>query len=267
MHYAKEAMRIAAALLAATLVLPIAGRAATTFSNDATDLWWNASESGWGANVVQQGDIVFNTLFVYGTDNKPTWFVGSALQATRDASGVTYSGDLFSTTGPAFSAATFDPNAVTHTKVGTATFQVANGTDGTLTYTANGARVVKLLTRQTWRENNPTGSYIGFLGGSCATAVNGVEESMTINMTQAPGTFSMSTTGISGVSCGYNGTYLQQGHVGHADGSFNCSNGRSGTFSLDGLEAGIDGFSAHLTTKVSSCTFTSRLGGIRRNGS
>ena len=30
-----------------------------------TGMWWNPDESGWGINVVHQGDIVFATLFTY----------------------------------------------------------------------------------------------------------------------------------------------------------------------------------------------------------
>ena len=89
---------------------------------------------------------------------------------------------------------------------------------------------------------------------------------MSATITYVPGTFSMSTTGVSGVSCGYLGTYTQQGHLGHAEGALNCTNGRSGTFSLDELEAGANGFMARLTTTVDTWTISSRLAAVRRNG-
>jgi hypothetical protein len=257
-------MRLIATLLAAALALPIAATAATPFSVDASDFWFNANESGWGLNIAQQGDIAFLTLYVYGTDSKPTWFVASGMQAIKSGTTVTYTGDLFSTTGPVFSG-TFNPNAVTVTKVGTATFEMDDETDGILTYTVNGIRVVKSVVRNTFRANDASGSYIGFLGGSCATSVTGPEESMTININQTPLSFTMNTAGLSGVSCGYVGTYTQNGRLGHAQGSLNCTNGKSGTFSLDGLETGVDGILAHLTTTVGTCNFTSRFAAIRRN--
>ena len=180
---------------------------------------------------------------------------------------VRFVGDLFSTTGPAFSAATFDPSKVVATRVGSATLDIAGGTQGTLTYSVNGAVVTKKIVRQTWRENNASGGYIGYLQGSCATTTMGPEESMTFTINQAFPNFSMNTAGASGVSCGYNGSYSQDGRLGHAEGNFSCSNGKSGTFSLDAMEASTDGIVTHLTTKVGSCTLTSRLAGIRRGTS
>jgi len=253
------------AVLACALALCTSAHGATPFSVDASDLWFNPAEAGWGVNIAQQGDVAFLTLFVYGDDNKPTWFVASDLQGVKDGSTVTYSGDLFATTGPTFSAAKFDPTLVTTTKVGTAVFTVINGTDATLSYTVNGRNVVKRVVRQTWRENDATGAYIGYVGGTCATAVNGPEESLTFVVTQAMPAFRMSTTGTSGASCGSTRKYTQQGRLGSVDGTFSCSNGRTGSFSLDAIEASPDGMLARLTTQVGSCTFTTRLAGIRRN--
>jgi hypothetical protein len=257
-------MRIAVAVLAAILAFPLASPAATPFSTDASDLWYNPAEAGWGMNLAQQGDIAFLTLYVYGADGKPTWYVASSLQASVTGTTITYTGDLFSFTGSPFNAA-WDPNALRNTKVGSVTFTMVGGTQGSLTYTVNGVRVAKPVVRQTWRENNATGSYIGFLGGSCATSINGPEESMTISINQAFPIFQMNTTGFSGVSCGYSGMYSQDGRLGSVDGTFNCSNGKSGTFSIDAMEAGVDGFVARLTTKVSTCTYSSRFAAMRRN--
>jgi len=256
-------MRIA--VLACCLALGGTARAATTFSVDASDLWYNAAESGWGVNIAQQEDIAFLTLFVYGDDNKPTWYVASAMQGVKDGTTVTYTGDLYSTTGPAFSAPRFDPAQVTTTRVGNAIFSVADGTDGTLNYSVNGRSVVKKVVRQTWRENNATGSYIGYLGGTCATTISGVEESMTFLITQAMPLFRLNTTGTSGVACGYTGTYTQQGRLGFVEGTFSCSNNKTGSFRLDAVEASPDGILARLTTQVGTCSFTTRLAGIRRN--
>ncbi len=75
-------LAIAAALAAASLSSPVASAATVpvNIGSQYTDLWWNPQENGWGMNVVQQGETAFITLFVYGPDDKPTWYVASAAQ-------------------------------------------------------------------------------------------------------------------------------------------------------------------------------------------
>ena len=66
---------------AAILALGFSGPAlATPDSIDYTDLWFVPAESGWGVNVIQQGNTLFATLFVYGSDQSPRWFVASDLK-------------------------------------------------------------------------------------------------------------------------------------------------------------------------------------------
>ncbi len=105
--------------LAFTLLFLLAGLArpgfANTFSTDSSDLWYIPTESGWGANVVQQNEIIFVTLFVYSQSGAPTWFVGPATTFTgSDGNGLSFSGRLYqptvapapSTTGTRSRAAT-----------------------------------------------------------------------------------------------------------------------------------------------------------------
>ena len=47
---------------------------ATSFSTDQSDLWYVESESGWGLQLVQRGNVIFATLFVYDTNGTPTWY-------------------------------------------------------------------------------------------------------------------------------------------------------------------------------------------------
>jgi len=43
--------------------------AATTYSTDYTDLWWGGtSESGWGINLIQQGEVIFDSGFRNATE-------------------------------------------------------------------------------------------------------------------------------------------------------------------------------------------------------
>ena len=117
------------------------------------DLWYrNESESGWGVNIVHQGDILFATWFTYqsgGTAAAPAkgmWLVMS--NGSKTGNGV-YTGDLQRTTGPnAFDNATpFDPNKVTRTTVGSATFTFNDSDNGTFRYTVNGVTQSKPITR------------------------------------------------------------------------------------------------------------------------
>ncbi|MBC8023896.1 MAG: hypothetical protein H7Y14_12295 [Burkholderiales bacterium] len=117
------------------------------------DLWWRSeAESGWGVNIVHQGDILFATWFTYeagGTASAPAkglWLVMS--NGDKTGNGV-YSGVLQRTSGPnPFSNSTaFDPNLVQRTTVGDATFTFADADTGTFRSTVNGVTRTKPIQR------------------------------------------------------------------------------------------------------------------------
>jgi hypothetical protein len=114
------------------------------------DLWWAApagSESGWGVNLTQQGDVIFATWFTYDFDGTPMW-----LSATTRAAGAnTFGGTLYRTAGPAFNAVPFDPAKVIATAVGTASFTFTDGNRGSFAYAVNGVSQAKAITRQVFR--------------------------------------------------------------------------------------------------------------------
>lgn len=115
-----------------------------------TDLWWVPSESGWGVNVTHQGNTLFATLFSYapgtGNFNAGMWLVMSAGILQSDLS---YRGDLYRTTGPAFNAQPFTPiGASDLTRVGSMQFRFENGERGTLIYDVGGQQVVKTIVPQ-----------------------------------------------------------------------------------------------------------------------
>jgi len=118
-----------------------------------SDLWWRSeAESGWGVNIVHQGDILFATWFTYeagGTAAAPAkgmWLVMS--NGNKTGTGV-YSGALQRTTGPnAFSATTpFNPSLVQRNTVGDATFTFSDNNTGTFRYTVNGVTQTKPIQR------------------------------------------------------------------------------------------------------------------------
>lgn len=110
-------------------------------------LWWGgASESGWGLNLTQQGEIVFATWFTYDANGNGEWLVMSDGQH----SGSTYSGTLYRTTGPAYSDPAFDPSRVTRTPVGSMTLVFSDANNGTMSATLDGTTVTKAITRQVY---------------------------------------------------------------------------------------------------------------------
>jgi hypothetical protein len=66
-----------------------------------TALWWNPAESGWGLNLNHQGNILFGTLYTYDAAGAPLWLMMS--NGAMQSDGASFTGDLYRTTGPAFS--------------------------------------------------------------------------------------------------------------------------------------------------------------------
>lgn len=128
---------IANGLVAAAPVAPV----------NATGIWWNPAESGWGINLNQQGNTLFATLFDYDAAGQGMWLVMSA--GTRTADGASFTGDLYRTSGPAFNANPFTPLAAGNVSaVGKMTVTFANPSTATLSYTVNGTAVTKAIAPQ-----------------------------------------------------------------------------------------------------------------------
>ena len=88
-------------LLALSTALLIA--TAPVFAQNYTGPWYNAAESGWGLNIVHQGDVLFPTWFTYDIDGKPMWLIVSGAPKQADGS---YVGDVYRTTGVPFNQIT-----------------------------------------------------------------------------------------------------------------------------------------------------------------
>lgn len=116
-----------------------------SFTLNMQDLWYDVNEQGWGLNLTQHGNTMFATLFVYGSDGKPQWYVMSA-GARSTTNFLSFSGPLYRTTGPAFDASPW--TGATPTQAGTLQVDFTDGKTGTLTYTVDGVKVVKPITRQ-----------------------------------------------------------------------------------------------------------------------
>lgn len=120
------------------------GNAPASWGIDKTDLWWNPSESGWGLTLAQHGNNVFGAWFTYASTGRPLFIVMPGVTMTGPDS---FTGTLYTTTGPSYTASTFDPAQVRTTAVGSASLQFSGDT-GTFSATVNGVTVVKTITRQ-----------------------------------------------------------------------------------------------------------------------
>jgi serine protease len=112
-------------------------------------LWWTlpaGSESGWGINFAQQGNVLYATWFTYDVAGNAWWLSMTAEKIRSNPD--TYNGQLFATRGPAFSAVPFDPGLVTRTGVGSATLTFPDVNRATFNYIVNGTQQTKTLTRQ-----------------------------------------------------------------------------------------------------------------------
>jgi hypothetical protein len=190
---------------------------ATSFSYDQSDLWWLSSESGWGMQLVQRGQVMFATLFVYDSNNRPVWYTATVMP-TGDG---TWAGDLYATTGPWFGAATFDPNAVTLQKVGTLTWATVDSTTGTLTYAVNTTAVTKRVERQLLVYDDYSGHYAAAL--SWVNSCTGLHEQYAdLVVTQVNQNVSVNWTTLNNTSCSFAGTLSQAGQFGRVAGTFEC---------------------------------------------
>ena len=120
---------------------------AVTPAADFTDLWWGGqSETGWGLNLAQHpSHIIFGTWYTYEADGTRTWFVIPTGSWTNS---MTYTGPLYTATGPAYSGAFFDPSQVTPRQVGNVTINFTSTSTGVFNYSVDGVSGSKLIQRQ-----------------------------------------------------------------------------------------------------------------------
>jgi hypothetical protein len=270
---------LAAFACLALLAAAPAARATSTVGPDYSDLWWNADESGWGAHITQQDDVVFMVLYVYDAERRPRFFVASDMLRAAPASGDTFEGTLYSTSGPAFTGP-FDPAQVALRAVGTARLRFDSPGDGTLSYTVGEVAVEKAITRQSWRSPELAGEYRGGLFGT-ATAmtcplglptiaypgsfrVSQAGDQVTIDTTFNPGFASTGT-------CRMTGRLSQQGSLASiSEGAYECEfvNGPlpvAGTFELTAIEWSESGLGGRYKGREgASCVHEGHFGGIRR---
>jgi hypothetical protein len=263
-------------LLASLSVVVLAGGAARAASTtDFSDQWWAPSEPGWGASVQQQATTLFVDLMVYASDGKPAWFSAAAFQQPVAPAGHTvFTGDLYATTGP-YLGGTFDPALVTARKVGALTFDASGLNNATLSYTVDGAPVVKSVTRQTWSYENLTGSYDAAWFTRCR-GMGAYESPFDWTVTITTVHHNADNTVSINLSCPmcwtnfnheFRGTYAQAGHLGQITADLVAPDVGSITIvEIARTTAGFTGrFAGSMTISGSTCqTVDGRIGAAIR---
>ncbi|MCM2329265.1 MAG: hypothetical protein NDI88_15405 [Lysobacter sp.] len=263
-------LAIAAAVLFAMLV-PLRAASSTTWGIDMTDLWWNPGESGWGANISHQQDVIFLTLFVYGADGKARWYVAPAMVSGLASQGAdhqyTFAGELIEASGPPLGDA-FDAQGVARRVVGTATLQFSQAEAATLSYSVDGTAVTRAITRQTFRQDDLSGAYAGTVmsrpySSGCATLAGG-GGATEFSITHSGSSIRIAAT-IGTRACEITGAYTQAGKMAQVNGLVACENGLRGLFRAWEVEGNYRGFMAsYFADFGAGCMEAGRMGGMRR---
>jgi hypothetical protein len=239
--------------LLAVLLFATAFRAG---ASDYTDIWFNPSEQstaggGWGVNVVQSDSFLFLTFFIYGPDNKPTWYVAGL---TGDANG-NFNGQLYATTGTYFGAPWNPNDGAGSAPVGTASFQPTSAYTANLAYSITGGpSVVKAIQRQALTSIALGGSYDGSQAGSYSnTSCNdsyAYQDRFALGVTHVTGSsLTLTFNYESGTTCTLSGSLQQFGQLYQIqNASYACATGLSTSATVSEIKAtafGIEGsFSA-----------------------
>lgn len=260
----KMLRRAACIVLAAAFCLA-APAVATSLTPDQSDLWWIPAESGWGMQLVQRGSVIFATLFVYGTSSAPTWYT-----ATLDyASNLTWTGDLYATTGPYFGSVPFNPTQVMTTKVGTMTWTAPTLNAGTLSYVVNGVAVTKDVVRQTLAVDTYNGTYLGAFHITTTACTNPNSDgsvdipTATFVVTQSGASLQMTLTALTTITI--TGTLAQNGQFGEVTGTYTSTGDISGNATVSAMDVQLNSLTASfaLNSTNAGCQSVGYLAGIR----
>lgn len=255
------------------------GACATAFSVDFTDLWYNPAESGWGFNVIQQGNTLFGTLFVYNTDTTARWFVASDMKPQASSAGQPkFGGKLYLTTGPYFGAPAFNPAQVGVTEVGDISITFTTSSTAALVYNVNSVTVAKNVTRQTFATTTLDGTFQGGIDAvttACATSSqNGGSATFLGFLTasvNAQNTVALTLNYLlqgQQATCNFNGNFSMQGRLASISGGiwacrFGTTQLNSGTYTVTNLDIQQSGMTGTFTATDQFCTYNGRIGGLR----
>jgi hypothetical protein len=220
------------AALCATLGA-IGSAGATSANTDVTDIWWNPNKSGNGYQLINTGNFVFATGYLYDAGGAPYWISG---ELERTVGLATFTGPLYVTSGPYYGGP-YDPANVTVRQAGTMSFVLTSVTTGDLSYTVDGVAVNEPLQRQGLTLDDYSGVYVGnrtqSVTGCLDPGNNGtVTDVVIVDIQQSGDVISVATTPSGGGTCTYTGAYTQLGRMGTVEGPYSCTSGETGTATL-----------------------------------
>lgn len=252
--------RIACVAAIALSIGPRTATASSSFTLDLSDLWWNPTEAGWGAQLVHQHLTVFATMFVYAQNGQPEFYVATLARAPNF---VDWVGPLYRTTGPWWGGA-FDPATVVESEVGTMTFHSQGTSSGRFDYTIGGVAVSKSVLRMSFANDRIAGTYVGgarytVASGACAgagatpaTASFALSEGVTASAALAIGDRVCNAPAVS---------YLQQGQYARMTGAYTCTNGETGEATLTNVKVMTDSVSFNWRLAGSGPGYTCQIDG------
>ena len=115
----------------------------STSTSPLTGLWNNASETGWGAAVIQQFGMMFVTMYTYDASGNAVWYVASACAVSASQC----SGPLYKVNGGLPPTVAWNAPRTVVTQVGTLTISFSDLNTATMAFTINGASGSKTLSR------------------------------------------------------------------------------------------------------------------------
>jgi hypothetical protein len=259
-------MKIIRSFIAALAAAASLGAGAGQYS----DLWWNPQESGWGVNVVQQLETAFVTLFVYGPDGSPTWYVAPEAHVIAYGSGglPLFEGALYSTRGP-WHGGPFDPASVQAYPVGRVSLEVLAKDRMRVHYTTGSVAQVKEVVRQTWQPSllaaNYTGQFVLRQAPLSGPPYGSLEYQADVLAHFAEEGF-MRVDDALGRRCEYRGPWAQRGKLLSFSGSYTCTSGDSpaGTFEMADVEVSDHGVTGYLRTSSATLKEFGRFAAVRR---
>lgn len=237
------------------------------------DTWWIPSESGWGMNIMQQGETLFATWYVYDANGVPTWFVVSNGQKTAANA---FTGRVFTIRGTFF-AAPWNPGAFVPTDAGSATFTFTDRKTLNLRYNVGTNTVNKTLTRISYAALPLAGDYYGAEVGQPANCANNTRyyafSLFTITATYNAGATAgpikivqqTPDTGTGTGICTLDGTFNQYGTLVEAGGSYSCNTGATGTWTFTDGQFNAESFSIRVSAAPnnSACRVEAVYSGTR----
>ena len=246
----------------------------TSASSPLTGLWWNASESGWGATITQQSTMLFVTMFVYDSTGNPVWYTVSCAIA-----GASCSGDMLRFRGGVAPTTTWTGAGLAFSKVGTMALGFTGNDAGSMSYTLDGLGSTRQITRQIFGPPAPVvpglaGSWQGAIietRSNCTQAQNNGgratygQYDINTNGGQT-GAIAITLSGVTGLQCNYTGNYFTNGARLMANGTQSCSDGRRGAWQSTNMLVTAKSMSLEFAVQLDTtetCTIAAILGGSR----